>query len=354
MKELYNVSASPHVRSGVTTRSIMRDVALALIPASALGVYQFGFRAFLVLLTGIVAAVASEFLWNRFIIHKAKPAPECSALVTGLLLGMNLPASIPLWIPAVGSIFAIIVVKEMFGGLGQNFMNPALGARCFLLICFAGRMTDFAVEKTTQHFYYGAAALDGISSATPLAVIKNLDAAQSVSSGISNAGFSLSDMFFGFTGGVIGETSTLAILIGALYLLIRKVISLRIPMAYIITFAVFVMIFGGHGCDCDGFYYLACELCGGGLMLGAWFMATDYVTSPITKGGQIVFGILLGLLTGIIRICGNSAEGVSYAIIFCNLLVPFIERFTMPRAFGTVKAKKPKKAASDKEGGASK
>lgn len=354
MKELYNVSASPHVRSGVTTRSIMRDVALALIPASAIGIYQFGFRAFLVLLTSIVAAVGSELIWNKFIIHRNKQTVECSALVTGLLLGMNMPATIPLWIPAVGSAFAIIVVKEMFGGLGQNFMNPALGARCFLLICFAGRMTDFAVEKSTQHFYYGAAALDGISSATPLAVIKNLDAAQSVSAGISNAGFSLSDMFFGYTGGVIGETSTLAILLGAIYLLVRRVINLRIPMSYIITFAIFMLIFGGRGIGSDGIYYLACELCGGGLMLGAWFMATDYVTSPITKRGQIVFGILLGLLTGIIRVCGNSAEGVSYAIIFCNLLVPFIEKFTMPRAFGTVKVKKPKKAASEKEGGASK
>ena len=177
--------------------------------------------------------------------------------------------------------------------------------------------------------------MDGISSATPLAVIKNLEAGQSITGSVS-----LCDMFFGFTGGVIGETSTLAILIGAAYLLAKKIISLRIPVAYIATFSVFVVIFGGYGLSCDGFYYLLCELCGGGLMLGAWFMATDYVTSPITKGGQIVFGIILGLLTGIIRICGNSAEGVSYAIIFSNLLVPFIEKFTMPTAFGIVKKKK--------------
>ena len=334
MKDLYNVSASPHVRSGVTTRSIMRDVAIALIPASAFGVYQFGFKAFLVLLTSIASAVICEFLWKRFVVKKKTPY-ECSALVTGLLLGMNLPASVPLWIPVVGSAFAIIVVKEMFGGLGQNFMNPALGARCFLLICFAGRMTAFAVEQSSSHFFDGAAAVDGLSSATPLYLIKNLEAGKNICSEVS-----LSDMFFGFTGGVIGETSTLAILIGAIYLLAKKIINLRIPVAYILTFAVFVMIFGGYGFSGDGFYYLACELCGGGLMLGAWFMATDYVTSPITKGGQIVFGILLGLLTGIIRICGNSAEGVSYAIIFCNLLVPFIEKFTMPRAFGVVKKKK--------------
>ena len=177
--------------------------------------------------------------------------------------------------------------------------------------------------------------MDGLSSATPLAVIKNLEAGADVASAVS-----LKDMFFGFTGGVIGETSTIAILLGAVYLLAKKIISLRIPVAYITTFAVFVVIFGGYGLSGEGFYYLACELCGGGLMLGAWFMATDYVTSPITKGGQIVFGILLGLLTGIIRICGNSSEGVSYAIIFCNLLVPFIEKATMPRAFGVVKKKK--------------
>nr|MCR4993345.1 RnfABCDGE type electron transport complex subunit D [Lachnospiraceae bacterium] len=334
MKDLYNVSASPHVRSGVTTRSIMRDVAIALIPASAFGVYQFGFKAFLVLLTSVASACVCEFLWKRFVVKKSTPY-ECSALVTGLLLGMNMPASVPLWIPVVGSAFAILVVKEMFGGLGQNFMNPALGARCFLLICFAGRMTAFGVEQASSHFMNGAASIDGISSATPLAVIKNLEAGQSITGSVS-----LCDMFFGFTGGVIGETSTLAILIGAAYLLAKKIISLRIPVAYIATFSVFVVIFGGYGLSCDGFYYLACELCGGGLMLGAWFMATDYVTSPITKGGQIVFGIILGLLTGIIRICGNSAEGVSYAIIFSNLLVPFIEKFTMPRAFGIVKKKK--------------
>ena len=333
MKEMYNVSASPHVRSGATTARIMTDVAIALIPASLFGIYQFGFRAFLVPLASITAAMLSEYVWKRFVIKKAGGAYECSALVTGLLIGMNLPASVPLWIPIVGSVFAIIVVKEMFGGLGSNFMNPALAARCFLLICFAGRMTDFAVEKAARsHFMYGAASVDGLSSATPLAVIKNLEAGADITKAVS-----LKDMFFGFTGGVIGETSVLAILIGSAYLLIRKVISLRIPVAYIATFAVFILLFGGRGFDLT---FLACELCGGGLMLGAWFMATDYVTSPITKTGQIVFGILLGIMTGIIRIFSNASEGVSYAIIFCNLLVPVIERYTMPRAFGTLKAKK--------------
>lgn len=348
MRELYNVSASPHVRSLVTTETIMRDVAFALIPASLMGIYEFGMKAFLVLLTSVVSAVLSEYLWKKFVKKNWKGFGECSALVTGLLLGMNLPASVPLWMPVVGSAFAIIVVKEFYGGLGANFMNPALGARCFLMICFAGRMTDFAVKKSSAIFYNGAAAVDGISSATPLAVIKNLEPAVSVADSAAEAGFSLSDMFFGFTGGVIGETSTAAILIGAAYLLVRKVINLRIPGAYIASFAAFILLFGGRGFDMT---YLACELCGGGLMLGAWFMATDYVTSPITKLGQIVFGILLGILTGIIRICGNSAEGVSYAIIFCNLLVPLIERFTMPRAFGITK---PRKAGNKAKGGAGK
>ena len=332
MKEMYNVSASPHVRSGVTTAGIMRDVAIALAPACLFGIYWFGVSALSVLLASVASSMVFEYLWEK-LMKKPAHAYECSALVTGLLIGMNMPATIPLWIPIVASAFGIIVVKEMFGGLGQNFMNPALGARCFVTLCFTGRMTSFAIEKAAgSHLMNGAASIDGISSATPLAVIKNLEAGASVDGAVS-----LSDMFFGFTGGVIGETSTIAILAGAAFLLARKVISLRIPVAYIATFAVFALLFGGHGFDLT---YLACELCGGGLMLGAWFMATDYVTSPITKRGQIVFGILLGIMTGIIRILSNSSEGVSYAIIFCNLLVPVIERYTMPRAFGTLKAKK--------------
>lgn len=318
MKSLYHVSASPHVRSSVTTAGIMRDVVIALTPACLFGIWQFGFRAFLVLLVSVTTCVISEYLFYK--LSKKKKGPyECSAVVTGLLLGMNLPAGVPLWMPVLGGIFAIIVVKELYGGLGQNFMNPALAARCFLLICFAGRMADFSVEAGSGTFMNGAAAVDGLSSATPLAAIRE------------GAAYSLPDMFFGFTGGVIGETSTLMILIGAAYLVIRGVISLRIPIAYLGSFAVFILLFGGHGAD---FSYLAAQLCGGGLMLGAFFMATDYVTSPVTPAGRIVFGVCLGVLTGIFRVFGSSAEGVSYAIIFCNLLVPLIEKATMPRAFG--------------------
>lgn len=327
MKEMYNVSTSPHVRSGVTTAQIMRDVAIALMPACVFGIYQFGFSAFLVLLVSVTTCVLSEYLFDKFMKKPYRPY-ECSALVTGMLLGMNLPSTVPLWIPIIGGVFAIIIVKQIYGGLGQNFMNPALAARCFLLICFAGRMSTFtldtaaAAEAASENLYvfnYGAAAIDGITSATPLAAMK---AGESVN---------LFDMLFGFTGGVIGETSAVMILIGATYLLYRKIISLRIPLAYIGTLAVFVLIFGGRGFDLN---YVAAQILGGGLLLGAFFMATDYVTSPITKTGQIVFGVCLGILTGIFRLFGGSAEGVSYAIIFCNLLVPLIEKFTMPTAFG--------------------
>ena len=205
----------------------------------------------------------------------------------------------------LGAVFAIIVVKQLFGGLGQNFMNPALAARCFLLISFTKKMT---------YFVY-----DGVTGATPLAELKAGKTVDTMS------------MLVGNIRGTIGETSVIAIMIGAIFLLLMGVIDLRIPGTYIVTFVIFVSIFGGHGFDP---YYITAQLCGGGLMLGAWFMATDYVTSPITKTGQIIYGICLGLLTGLFRIFGSSAEGVSYAIIFSNLLVPLIERVTIPKPFG--------------------
>ena len=229
-----------------------------------------------------------------------------SALVTGMILGLNMPPTIPLWIPVLGGMFAIIVVKQLYGGLGQNWMNPALAARCFLLISFAGSMTRFTDPVT-----------DAVAGATPLAVIK------------AGGEYDLMSMFIGKIPGTIGEVSFIALLIGAAYLLVRKVISIRIPATYILTFAVFAFIFGRQ----DMGYVLA-ELCGGGLIFGAFFMATDYVTSPITPRGQIIFGVCLGILTGLFRIFGGSAEGVSYAIIFCNMLVPLIERVTIPTAFG--------------------
>lgn len=228
---------------------------------------------------------------------------DMSAVVTGMILALNMPANIPLWIPALGGVFAIIVVKQLYGGIGQNFMNPALAGRCFLLISFAGKMSDFT--------------MDGWSGATPLAQLK---AGETVD---------LAAMFIGKIPGTIGEVSVIALLVGGIYLVVRKVISLRIPVTYILTVAVFAFIFGKPDLS-----YVMAHICGGGLMFGAFFMATDYVTSPITPKGQIVFGILLGILTGLFRIFGGSAEGVSYAIIISNLVVPLIERYTLPTAFG--------------------
>lgn len=304
MAENFNISSSPHIRSKVTSSNIMMWVAIALLPASLFGIYNFGIRALIMLIVTTASAVIAEFVYEK-LMHKPITISDFSAVVTGLLLGLNMPATCPYWIGALGSVFAIVVVKQIFGGLGQNFMNPALGARCFLLISFTSQMTTFAY--------------DGVTGATPLAQLKNGESVDTMR------------MLIGTIPGTIGETSVIAIIIGAIILLLMGIIDLRIPATYIISFAIFVLLFGGHGFDMS---YLTAQLCGGGLMLGAWFMATDYVTSPITKKGQYVFGICLGVLTGVFRIFGGSAEGVSYAIIFCNLLVPLIERVTIPKPFG--------------------
>lgn len=311
MNELkLKMSSSPHIRSEITTNKIMLYVVIALLPACGFGVWNFGIRALLMLLSTTVAAVLTEYIYEK-LMHKTITIGDLSAVVTGLLIGMNMPASAPLWMGALGSIFGILIVKQLFGGLGQNFMNPALGARCFLLISFASQMTNFVY--------------DGVSGATPLASLKAGEAVDSMS------------MFLGTIPGTIGETSVIAILIGAIFLLVMGVIDLRIPGTYLVTFVIFIGLFGHFQNSSVGFFdlqYIAAHLCGGGIMLGAWFMATDYVTSPITKKGQYVYGILLGVLTGLFRLFGGSAEGVSYAIIISNLLVPLIEKATLPKPFG--------------------
>lgn len=307
MSKLLNVSSSPHVRSNETTHGVMLDVAIAMLPATAYGVYHFGLHALLVLIVTVAACIISEYVYEK-LMHRPCTVDDLSALVTGMLLALNMPPDIPVWIPALGGVFAIIVVKQLYGGLGQNFMNPALAARCFLLISFAGKMTNFS--------YSG---FDSATSATPLAVLKG------------GGQVDITSMFTGNISGTIGEVSVIALLVGAAYLLVRKVITIRIPAAYILTVLVFAAIFGGHGLNMN---YLLPQLFGGGLIFGAFFMATDYVTSPITPKGQLLFGILLGILTGLFRIFGSSAEGVSYAIIIGNLLVPLIERVTLPIAFG--------------------
>ncbi len=310
MSDLYNISSSPHIRAKDTSARIMLYVIIALMPATIFGIFNFGPRALLLIAVCIATCVASEWIFEK-IIHKKSTINDFSAALTGLLLALNLPYTLPIWQAVLGSVFAIVIVKMLFGGLGQNFMNPALGARCFLLVSFAGTMTSFTY--------------DGVTGATPLAMMRNGESVDTMK------------MLLGTTGGTIGETSVIAILIGAIFLILTGVIDLRIPGSYILTFVVFIILFGDRGFDWN---YIVAQLCGGGLMLGAFFMATDYVTSPITPRGQILYGIILGILTGLFRLFGANAEGVSFAIILGNLLVPIIEKYTIPRAFGLKKEKK--------------
>ena len=323
MSNLLHVSSSPHIRSKITTDWIMYMVLIALLPATCMGVYLFGVPALILIVCSVVTCVATEYIYER-LMHKPITIKDGSAMVTGLLLALNLPSGATWWMAVLGGVFAILVVKQLFGGLGQNIMNPALAARCFLMISFAARMTDFSTSDSVT-----AKLVDTVSGATPLAEIK------------AGGSWDLMSMFLGNTRGTIGETSALLLLIGGIFLVVMKIIDLRIPLIYIGTFAVFALLFGGHGFDLS---YVAAELCGGGLMLGAWFMATDYVTRPVTGKGQYVYGVILGILTGVFRIFGGSAEGVSYAIIFTNLLVPIIERLTLPGGFGIVKQKGGKKS----------
>ena len=311
MSDLYNVTSSPHVRSKMSTDKIMLCVIIALLPATVFGIFNFGPRALAVIVVTIASCFVSEYLYNK-IAHKKQTVGDLSCIVTGLLLALNLSSTIPFWIAIVGGAFAIVVVKMLFGGLGQNFMNPALGARCFLLLAFTGPMTSFATVP-----------LDGTTSATPQSYLAN--------GGLYDNTMA---MFTGRIAGTIGETSVIAILIGAIFLIAMGIIDLRIPGTYILSFAVFVILFGGHLTTGDLGQFVVQEICGGGLMLGAFFMATDYVTSPITPRGKIIYGIICGCLLGIFRLFGASAEGCSYSIIFANVLVPLIERFTVPKPFG--------------------
>ena len=303
MSDLLKVSSNPHIRSKDTTSRIMLYVIISLLPAAGFGVYNFGLHALAVIIVTIASTVLTEYIYEKCM-KKKITVGDLSAVVTGLLLAMNLPPMAPLWMAVLGGIFAILVVKMLFGGLGQNFMNPALGARCFLMISFTSLMTNFNCDTYT--------------GATPLAALK------------AGERVDVMDMIIGRTAGTIGETSMVALIIGACILILLGVIDLKVPGSYIVTFVIFIAIFGGHGFDSQ---YISANLAGGGLMLGAFFMATDYVTRPITKKGQYLYGIFLGIMTGIFRVFGPSAEGVSYAIILGNLLVPLIEKVTMPKAF---------------------
>ena len=296
------VSLSPHVRSGATTRRIMLDVCLALLPAVIFAVYWFGFGVLLTVLLSVASAILSEFLMEKAL-RRPVTIDDGSAAVTGLLLALTLPAGTPWYVPVLGSVFAICIAKQVFGGLGDNFVNPALAGRAFLLASFPAAMTTYPLVA------------DAVTSATPLSseFTGSVDYLQA---------------FIGRIGGCIGEVSTLALLIGAAYLLIRRVIDWRIPLSYLGTMALLTMIGGGNALD---------SVLLGGTVLGAFFMATDYVTSPVTSWGRVIYGVGIGIINYTIRRWGAYPEGTTYAILLMNIAAPLIERFTRPRKYGEVK-----------------
>ena len=304
------VSSAPHITGKDSSRSIMLDVIIAMVPALIAATMIFGSRALILTAVTVAACVVFEFLWNKAL-KKEQTIGDLSAVVTGMLLAFNMPATMPYWMAIVGAAFAIIMVKQLFGGIGYNFVNPAITARIILATSFAGSMTNFAFPVTT---------CDALASATPLAA--------NAAGAFADGSYPFYEMFLGMHGGVIGEVSALALLVGFVYLLIAKVISPVIPVTYVATVAVLAVVFGQNPL----FHVL-----GGGLLLGAIFMATDYVTSPYTVKGKIVFGIGLGLITMIIRIFGSMTEGVSYAILLMNLFVPYINRLTRQKPLGAPK-----------------
>ena len=327
----------PQVRAKRGTHNIMLDVIIALLPAVAVGVWQFGFTALLPVATSIAACVFFEWLYRK-LLHKPSSIGDLSAVVTGLLLSLTLPAGCPWWLPVIGAFFAIVFVKQLYGGIGKNFLNPALAGRAFLFASYATAMTMFTVPNAMK------GAVDGVTMATPLSAMKAGTALPEY--------FNYADMFLGKMPGSFGEISALALLIGGLYLICRKVITWQIPVSFICTVAVVTLIFGG-GENYGHVDWMLCNLLSGGLMLGAIFMATDYSTSPVTGKGRIIYGIGCGLLTVIIRKFGGYPEGVSFAILIMNCCAWFIDQLTQPRRFGVtredVKKQKEAKKAAKKE-----
>ena len=321
------VSASPHDRSHKTVRSIMLDVIIAMVPALIASVVFFGPRALLVECVSVGTCVIAEFI-SRVVMKRSQTIGDLSAVITGLLLAFNLPVNIPLWMVMIGAVVSIVVVKQFFGGIGQNFVNPAIAGRIVLLASFPVAMSTWTAPLT-----WSAQNLDGLTSASPLADIHTM-----VSAGAAPDA-SLLEMLIGWRAGCLGETCAIAIILGGIYLIARKVISPTIPLIYIGTVAVIMLIAGKGNLE-----FVAYELLGGGLMLGAVFMATDYTTSPITFKGKIIFAVGCGVITSLIRLFGNLPEGVSYSIIIMNILVPLIENITLPKPFGTPKKTKEAKA----------
>lgn len=336
MQGMLTVSASPHKRTADTTRGIMLDVILALIPALILSVVLFGPRALLVTVVSVAACVLFEFL-ARKVMKRNTTIGDLSAVVTGVLLAFNLPSTIPLWMVVIGDAVAIIVVKQFFGGIGQNFVNPALVGRIVLMASFPVQMSDYPAP-----FAWRMPEVAAVTSATPLAQFSDVYGAENLQSAMDAAGLpSLLDMLFGVRGGCLGETCAIALLLGFVYLLIRRVISPTIPLMYVGTVAVIMLIAGKGNLE-----FVAYQLLSGGLLLGAIFMATDYTTSPVNFKGKLLYALGCGIITALIRIFASLPEGVSFSILLMNILVPHLDRLTTPKPFGTRKEKKRKKEAA--------
>ena len=331
MSKRLTVSASPHVRSNETTTGIMLDVIIALVPALIMSAIYFGTRALVLTAVTVGSAVLAEWV-SRKVMKRSNTLGDLSAIVTGLILAFNLPATLPLWMAAIGSIIAIVVVKQMFGGIGQNFVNPAMTARIILMVSFPTAMAKWIVP------FQNAWSADAVTSATPMATLASAKGGDL--SAVADALPTLTDMLLGKHGGSMGEVCSIALICGGLYLIMRKVISPIIPVAFIGTVAVTMFLYSGFNLE-----YTAYQLLGGGLMLGAFFMATDYTTCPINKKGKLIFGIGCGLITFVIRVYGALPEGVSFSIILMNIFVPHIENLCASKPFGTLKEKKAKKEA---------
>lgn len=315
-------ASSPHVASPIDTRNLMRDVVIALIPALCIAIYFFGPRALIATVVSVVACMVFEYGYRK-LMKKSNTLSDCSAIITGILLAFVCPVTLPYWVLIIGDFFAIVVIKQLFGGLGQNFINPALGARAFLMLCYPIDMTTWVLPGVSNWAGLGM-SVDATTGATPMS-------ADFMHNGLLPDS-TLLDMFVGNIGGCIGEISALLLLVGGIYLIARGVIRARIPVIYIATVAVLTFIFplGGN----DNLTWMLYQLCGGGLFLGAFFMATDYVTSPVTQKGEIVYALGCGLLTVFIRYFGGYAEGVSYAILLMNLCVWLIDKYCKPARYG--------------------
>ena len=327
-------TSNPHIRGSETTRSIMLDVIIAMLPALAFAIFNFGVRALTLTAVSVVACVFWEWLYRK-VMHKPQSISDLSCVVTGMLLAFVCPVQMPYWMIVIGDFFAIIVVKQLFGGIGKNFLNPALAGRAVLLASYAGTMTSWVDPAVNKAAIIGSNA-DIVTAATPLAVMKTGSFADLLGT------YSVSQMFVGQIPGSLGEVSALALLIGGAYLIWRKVINWQTPVCYIATVAVLTFLFPKQG---TGLEWMLYSIFGGGLFLGAFFMATDYATSPVTKKGQVIFGIGCGLFTVLIRYFGGYNEGVCYSIMVMNLLVALIDKYTKPTRFGVVKSDKKEAAA---------